>query len=171
MLAVMLVLAGASGVAAGVNGLPDAIHQAVFIGRVHVDSVQKAPGRYAQRAELTVLDQLRGNHEKTLSVLARDQGFSGVELSLVAGVEQLVFLKKEQDAWVLVEAFIITKAGILTLGDGSSTWWAMNPVPYQEARATLVKAIADDNRLPRTPLVPPRTGTRKDVDTPVPAPR
>lgn len=150
----------------GVNGLPEAIHESGFIARVHVDKTEKVLGRYAQRATVSVTDVLRGGDEKTLSVLARDQGFSGVELTLVDGADELVFLRKEtvdgKEEWILVEGFLITRAGMVTLGDGSSTWWVMKPMALADARAHLVKAISDDNKLPRTPLTQPKSGVRKD---------
>ena len=151
---------------AGVNGLPEAVHESAIIARVHVDKIEKIPGRFAQRSTVSVTDGLRGAGEKTLTVLSADQGFSGVELKLVDGADQIVFLRKEtvdgNDAWVVLEAFLVNKQGLVMLGDGSTTWWVMRPLPVAEARAQLVKAISDDNKLPRGPLQPAKSGPRKD---------
>jgi hypothetical protein len=162
------------------TGLPDVLAESGFVGLVHVESVSPGRGRFGQSAVLVVKEAWRGDLAGQVTALARDQGFSGVELLFVPGADQVVMLRRErvpgqvEEAWVLREGFVVSAKGLVMLGNGSSTWWLGTPRPYAEVRADLRVAIArDDAEKSRRggappPLSAPRTPRRDIPDAPLP---
>ncbi|MEW5847997.1 MAG: hypothetical protein AB2A00_04255 [Myxococcota bacterium] len=145
---------------AAVTGFEQVVHASTLIARGHVERVGAGEGGWGQKGVVTIKEVIHGPQVQQLDALAQDNSFSGVEVDLLPGNDQLLFLRQEKlgnrDVWVVLEAFVVDAGGTVRLGSGSTTWWVMKPKSYADAVAGIRAELARP-----VPAPPPRDATKR----------